>query len=64
MFDFEKYNPSCTVNFKTIRGDLRDVKNVNNNNNNKNNNRGTLETFILSLPTTPVQFLKHNTTWP
>lgn len=26
MFDSEKYNPSCTVNFETIRGDFQYVK--------------------------------------
>lgn len=25
MFDSEKYDPSCTVNFETIRGDYPDV---------------------------------------
>lgn len=26
MFDSEKYNPSCTVNFETIRGDFQYVE--------------------------------------
>lgn len=30
MFDSEKYNPSCTVNFETIRGDFQYVKKQNN----------------------------------
>lgn len=44
MFDSEKYNPSCTVNFETIRGDFQYVEK-------KKKNRGTLQThaFILSL---------------
>lgn len=29
MFDSEKYNPSCTVNFETIRGDIQYVKKKN-----------------------------------
>ncbi len=43
MFDSEKYNPSCTVNFETIRGDFQYVKK-------KKKNTGTLQThaFILS----------------
>lgn len=42
MFDSEKYNPSCTVNFETIRGDFQYVKK-------KKKNRGTLQTaYILS----------------
>lgn len=28
MFDSEKYNPSCTVNFETIRGEFQYVKKI------------------------------------
>ena len=55
MFDSEKYNPSCTENFETIRGDFQYVK---------KKNRGTLQThaFILSLFLS-FFFLKFSSVW-